>query len=182
MTDEQKWRAWSEKDVNFDGVLFCAVKTTGIFCRPSCPARPHKENVIFFDTAKEAMDAGFRPCKRCRPDLLEYQPLKELANKAKLLIDRHFTDKTRLKEELKSLGLTQHRLIEIFKSEYGLTINEYLDSLRLTLAKEKLAQTQEPIVQIAFEVGFGSIAAFYRFFKKYTAIAPAEFRKSLQLD
>jgi len=180
VTDEEKWKAWSIKDERYDGVFFCAVKTTGIFCRPSCPSNPHKKNVIFFDTAKEAIEAGFRPCKRCRPDLLQYNPIKELAQETKQTIDLYFSDKKLLKEKLTGLGITQHRNIEIFKGEYGATINEYINSLRLTKAKELLIDTDEPIIHIAYEAGFESLSAFYRFFRKHAGMTPADFRKNAE--
>lgn len=178
MTEEEKWKAWTNKDESYDGLFFSAVKTTGIFCRPSCPSKPHRKNVIFFDTADEAMKAGFRPCKRCRPDLIKYRPLKELAETTKKLIDSHYTDKKMLHEKLSGLGVTQHRMIEIFKKEYALTINEYINSLRLDNAKTKLKDTDEPIIHIAYSVGFNSLSAFYRFFRKYTGTTPKDFRKS----
>ncbi len=181
MTDEQKWKAWTEKDEAYDGIFFAAVKTTGIFCRPSCPSRPQPKNVMFFDTASEATQAGFRPCKRCRPDLLEYQPIKELAKETKQLIDSHYADKKELEEKLRDLGVTQHRMIEIFKKEYGVTVNEYINSLRLAKAKEKLKDTDEAIIHIAYSAGFGSLSAFYRFFRKYAGMTPADYRKSSDL-
>lgn len=181
MTEEEKILAWKSQDKTYDGIIFSAVKTTGIFCRISCPARPLGKNVIFFDTAKEAIEAGFRPCKRCRPDLLEYEPVKELAKETKGLIDRHYTEKVELKEKLKKLGVTQHRMIEIFKKEYGMTVNEYTNSLCLTKSKEMLKNTDEPIIHIAFTTGFGSLSAFYRFFKKYEGITPADYRKNYRL-
>lgn len=178
MTEEQKWEAWSNKDKAYDGVFFAAVKTTGIFCRPSCPSRPQQKNVIFFDTVNEAVAAGFRPCKRCRPDLLEYEPIRELAEETKQLIERHYAEKMELEDKLRNLGVTQHRMIEIFKKEYGVTINEYTNSLRLLKAKAKLKETDEPIIHIAYATGFGSLSAFYRFFRKYEGMTPADFRKS----
>ena len=71
MMREEMWKAVSENDPSYDGILFYAVKSTGIYCRPSCKSKiPKRENVCFFDTAEKARAAGFRPCKRCRSDLL----------------------------------------------------------------------------------------------------------------
>ena len=66
-SDDARWEAVRQRDRGADGVFFCAVRTTGVFCRPSCAGRPHRENVTFYATAAEAERAGFRPCKRCRP-------------------------------------------------------------------------------------------------------------------
>ena len=69
MTDDEKWEVFEKHDRLYDGVFFCAVKTTGIYCKPSCKARPLRKNMVFFESAEQAEAAGFRPCKRCRPDL-----------------------------------------------------------------------------------------------------------------
>ena len=69
-TDDARWEAVSARDRAADGIFFCAVVTTGIYCRPSCAGRPLRKNVRFFETAAECRSAGFRACKRCRPDEL----------------------------------------------------------------------------------------------------------------
>ncbi|MEL7624387.1 MAG: Ada metal-binding domain-containing protein [Clostridiales bacterium] len=181
MSEDAKWAAVSENDSSFDGVFFYGVKTTGIFCRPSCKSKvPRRENVRFFDSAGQARQEGFRPCKRCRPDLLSYQPLKELAEKAKDLIDSSIENKLALANELRNLGLTQHRLAELFRDHYGLTISEYSQRVRLEKARVMLAATREPIANIAFDVGFESLSAFYRFFRKQTGMTPSAYRQTCQ--
>jgi AraC family transcriptional regulator of adaptative response / methylphosphotriester-DNA alkyltransferase methyltransferase len=88
MTGDQKWQAVLENDEHYDGLFFYGVKSTKIFCRPSCKSKPPlKKNIVYFETEKQAEQAGYRPCKRCRPDLLEYRPIKEIAEKVKLLLD-----------------------------------------------------------------------------------------------
>ena len=80
MTDAQRQKAVHGSDAAFDGVFFYAVKTTSVYCRPSCKSKkPNLTNLLFFETAAEAQAAGFRPCKRCRPDLAEYSPAQALA-------------------------------------------------------------------------------------------------------
>lgn len=181
MTEDEKWTAVSGNDSSFDGVFFYGVKTTGIFCRPSCKSKiPRRENVRFFESADQARQEGFRPCKRCRPDLLTYQPLKELAEKAKDLIDVGIENKLALAKELRNLGLTQHRLAELFRDHYGLTISEYSQRVRLEKAQAMLADLRESIAHIAFAVGFESLSAFYRFFRKQTGMTPAAYRQTCQ--
>jgi len=68
--DETRWAACQGRDANADGAFFIAVRTTGIYCRPVCPARPLRKNIVFHDTAAGAVAAGFRACKRCKPDTL----------------------------------------------------------------------------------------------------------------
>lgn len=179
MTLDEKWNAVAKNDVTYDGRLFYAVKSTGIFCRPSCKSRiPKRENVVFFNTATEALAAQFRPCKRCRPDLLAYEPIKEVAKKTKQLIDHFFAAKQELDHELSQLGITQHRMIRIFKEQYGFTPSEYINELRIREAKLKLIETEESVIDIAYSVGFNSLSAFYRLFRKLTGQTPANYRKS----
>lgn len=79
MTDRQRWQAVLDNDRRYDGAFFYGVASTGIFCRPSCPSRPpRRDRVRFFPTADAALAAGFRPCKRCRPDLTDFSPAKTL--------------------------------------------------------------------------------------------------------
>ncbi|SHO52061.1 bifunctional transcriptional activator/DNA repair enzyme AdaA [Anaerocolumna xylanovorans] len=176
---EEMWRAVSENDTAYDGIFFYAVKSTGIYCRPSCKSKiPKRENVCFFDTAKEARAAGFRPCKRCRSDLLDYQPIREIAEKAKQLLEDSFYKSCELNQELKELGVSKHRMAEIFKEEYGVTLAEYVGNLRLEEAKRLLLETKDEIISIAYAVGFGGVSSFYRFFKNGTGVSPGVFRKN----
>lgn len=178
MTQEEMWKAISENDASYDGIFFYAVKSTGIYCRPSCKSKiPKRENLCFFDTAEQAKDAGFRPCKRCRSDLLEYQPIKEIAEKAKRLLEDSFHKRCELNQELQQLGISQRRMSEIFKDEYGVTLSEYVGNLRLAEAKQLLSDTNDQIIDIAYSVGFGGLSSFYRFFKNNTGLSPVAYRK-----
>ena len=173
MTEQEMWEAVLHSDASYDGLFFYAVKTTGIFCRPSCKSKPPKrENLCYFASGEEASAAGFRPCKRCRSDLLEYQPMQEIAAEIKTRLDEAVS--------LDGVGLTPRRITDIFKQEYGVTPKEYADSLRLRAAKEMLAQTQEKVIDVAYQAGFSSLAAFNRFFKQHTGQTPTEYRKEHQ--
>ncbi len=177
MTEQEKWDAVANNDAAMDGLFYYAVKSTGVFCRPSCRSRqPSRENVLFFDTAEEAMAAGFRPCKRCRPELAAYQPLREIAREAKRLIERHPFEKERLDEELGSLGVSGKRLAQLYKQEYGMTPNAYADKLRMEAAKERLQKSGESVIDVAYSLGFESLSAFFAFFRKNTGSTPGEFR------
>jgi AraC family transcriptional regulator of adaptative response / methylphosphotriester-DNA alkyltransferase methyltransferase len=178
MTLEEMWKAVSENDVSYGGIFFYAVKSTGIYCRPSCKSKsPKRENVYFFDTAGQARAAGFRPCKRCRSDLLDYHPIKEIAEKAKRLLDDSFRKNCKLNRELRQLCISQRRISEIFKDEYGVTLAEYMSRLRLEKAKQLLSDTNDEIINIAYSVGFDRLSSFYRFFKNGTGLPPAAYRK-----
>ncbi|MDY0234929.1 MAG: Ada metal-binding domain-containing protein [Gudongella sp.] len=178
LTKDEMWKAVSENNINYDGMFFYAVKSTGIYCRPSCKSKvPKRTNVLFFDNANQAETAGFRPCKRCRSDILKYQPIKDIAKRTKNLIDDMFHLKYELNEEISQLGITQHRLREIFKEEYGVTLTKYISNLQLEEGKRLLVETDEKIIDIAYSIGFGSLSSFYRFFKKQTGKSPAVYRK-----
>ena len=180
MTREEMWQAVQSSDTAYDGLFFYGVKTTRIFCRPSCRSKPPKrENVCYFGTAAQAQEAGFRPCKRCRSDLLAYQPMREMAEAVKRKMEQAEPGSS---VPLDAMGLTTRRITDIFKQTYGVTPKEYADDLRLDAAKQKLARTTEKVVDIAYEVGFASLSAFNRFFKKETGETPTAYRKNHQED
>ncbi len=177
MTDQEKWNAVIGNDAVADGLFYYAVNSTGVFCRPSCKSRrPSRENAQFFDTAEEAIAAGFRPCKRCRPELTDYQPLREIAEEAKRLIERNAFEKESLAEALSGLGVSGRRLVQIYQQEYGMTPAAYADRLRVEAAKERLRETEDSATDIAYTLGFESLSAFFAFFRKHTGSTPREFR------
>ncbi|MCY6958391.1 bifunctional transcriptional activator/DNA repair enzyme AdaA [Clostridium brassicae] len=183
MTQEEMWKAVKNNDERYDGIFFYAVKSTGIYCRPSCKSKlPKRENICFFNTSHEARLAGFRPCKRCRSDLLNYQPMKDIGQKIKKLIDSTFQVKMDINDELKSIGLTLHRINEIFKAQYQVSVSEYLNNLKLEEAKKRLIHTDDKVIDIAYLVGFQSVSGFYRFFKENTGYSPARYRKEKKIN
>ena len=120
MTDRQRWQAVLDNDRRYDGAFFYGVASTGIFCRPSCPSRPpRRDRVRFFPTADAALAAGFRPCKRCRPDLTDFSPGQDVAAEAMALLHRHFRDQAALSAALNGLGLSRRRLAALFQAAYG---------------------------------------------------------------
>lgn len=178
MTEDEMWAAVRSNDSSYDGVFFYAVKTTGIYCRPSCRSKaPNKENICFFDTAAAAREAGFRPCKRCRSDLLDYQPTRQIAEEVKRKIDEAFASRAKIYARLRDVGLTLRRLSDIFKEEYGVTPKEYADSLRLREAMRLLSESDEKIIDIAYSIGFSTLSAFNRFFKNQTGLTPTQYRR-----
>lgn len=175
--DNEMWRAVVDCDKNYDGQFFYAVKTVGVYCRPSCKSRtPLQKNTNYFETKEEAEESGYRPCKRCRPDLLDYAPMITLARQTKELIDDYFNKKERLGAKMKSLGVSASHLAVIFKQQYGMVPSQYLNQNRIDYAKQMLGDTEIPIIDIASDTGFDSLPSFYRFFKKQTGITPKEYR------
>lgn len=175
LSDEEKWQAVVNNDRNYDGVFYYGVKTTGIVCRPSCPSKvPARKNVVFFDDYASALQAGFRPCKRCRPDLLNYDPAKELAAQLKDTIDTFYGERTRLQEEMNQIGMTRGHLRELFEASYDKSPEEYLAAVRLARAEE-LLRNGTSITETAMTVGFSSPSAFTTFWKAQTGMTPSQY-------
>ena len=171
------WQAVVACDKTYDGRFFYAVKTVGVYCRPSCRSKtPLRKNVCFFDTGAKAEESGFRPCKRCRPDLPEYAPMPEMAKQVKELIDRHFCERKQSAEMIKGLGVSTNHLTAVFKRQYGLPPMRYLNQKRCDCAKKLLGETDMPVIDVAGEIGFGSLSGFYSFFKKHTGMTPKDYR------
>ena len=172
------WKAVIEKDTNYDGLFYYGVKTVGVFCKPSCKSKdPLLKNIIFFETKQQALDSGFRPCKRCRPDLDNYEPLADLAKEMKDMIDSYYSERKKLSNKLEQLGATRNHLSVVFKQQFGISPMEYRNEIRLTRAKELLRDTNVPITEIAQEIGFDSLPSFYAFFRKHVGETPKEYRK-----
>jgi AraC family transcriptional regulator of adaptative response / methylphosphotriester-DNA alkyltransferase methyltransferase len=181
LADDQMWEATKNNDGERDGQFFYAVKTVGVYCRPSCKSRtPLRKNVVYFVSSAEAEQAGFRPCKRCRPDLMDYAPVLAIAERTKALMNDCFTERERLSSELASLGISRGHLAVIFKQQYGASPTQYLNHLRLSYAKRLLARSDMPIIDIALEIGYDSVSAFYGFFKRQTGITPQKFRRKFR--
>jgi len=178
LTAAEKWQAINHNDAGYDGRFYYGVKTTGIFCRPSCKSKsPLQANTLFFDSVETACAHGFRPCKRCRPDLCAYQPALELLEQAKALYHEHFDDKEKLASQLRALPVSQAHLIRLFRTHYGVTPNEYLNRLRVSKAAEALLHSDASLLDIAYTTGFGSLSGFYFWFKKLSGAPPLEYRR-----
>lgn len=175
----EKWQAVVSCDKSYDSLFFYGVKTTGIFCRPSCKAKtPARENVVFFDNSKAAIDARFRPCKKCCPDKAVFEPDFELVKKAKDIFDSHYDTAIDLTATAKQLGVSANHLSRLFKKQFGRTPTQYITGLRLDKAAELLGQADASILEIAYMTGFKSLSNFYKCFKEQTGHTPKEHRKT----
>ena len=175
-----RWKAVQQRDGSQDGVFCYGVRSTMIFCRPSCASKmPLRRNVLFFSSAEEAMAAGFRPCLRCRPDDAAMRSTKVAVRRAKTIFDAHFADRRRLRQELDALGLRQNRLIRLFREEYGVTPAAYVTSLRIAKAVELLADADRTVTEVAVSSGFGSVSSFCSSFRRARGLTPARYRVSL---
>lgn len=181
--NDEMWQAVVACDKGYDGKFLYAVQTVGVYCRPSCKSRtPLPKNILYFTTSKEAEQAGFRACKRCRPDILDYAPSTELAQQIKSLIDAYFKERGRLSLAMKNLGVSSSHLAIIFKQQYGILPSQYLNETRTAYAKKMLAESPVPIIEIAMDIGFDSLPSFYGFFKRQTGSTPKAYRKAMQTE
>jgi len=175
-------RARLSRDPRFDGKFFIAVTTTGIYCRPVCPAPTSKSsNVQYYPTSAAAAEAGFRPCLRCRPEAAPGTPAwmgtSAVVRRALRLIDDGALDNTSVDTLAARVGVGARHLDRLFLRYVGASPIAVAQTRRLHFAKRLLDETALPITQIALAAGFGSIRRFNTAFQKTYARAPRELRK-----
>ena len=162
---QEMLRALRDKNTEYDGVFFTAVKTTGIFCRPSCPSRPNPDNVEFFGTIKECLFAGYRPCKRCRPLETNGTPPEWVS---KLIARVESAPDERLKAgDLSALGITSERARRWFQQHYGMSFVAWCRGHRLAGAFTQIrngAKLDDAVFASGFESHSGFRDAFHRTF------------------
>lgn len=168
------WLAVQERDRRADGRFVMGVRSTKIFCKPSCPARrPLPENVIFFRTGGEAAQAGFRPCKRCKPE--EVPQAAELIRKAAALLSDE-EEGLNLNVLAKKLGSSPANLRRAFRSSTGLSPKEFVEAVRLEKFK-KLLRAGTPIADALYACGYGSSSRVYERSDKRLGMTPATYRR-----
>lgn len=169
---EKMLRAFSDRDTTFEGVFFTAVLTTGIFCRPSCPARkPRPENVEFYATSRDALLAGYRPCRRCSP----LQPVGENPDWLKPVIDavdEHPAHRWR-DADLRDLGVDPARVRRWFQKNHGMTFHAYSRARRLGGAMGRIKEGRQ-VSRTAFETGYESLSGFNEALKQLAGGAATE--------
>ncbi len=165
MDDEQRYLAAASKDARFDGVFFTAVRTTGIYCRPSCPAMtPKQSNVTFYPTAAAAQQAGYRACKRCRPDASpgspEWNVRSDVAGRAMRLIADGIVDRDGVPGLAARLGYSPRQVGRVLAAEVGAGPLALARAQRARTARILVETTTLPMGDIAFAAGFTSIRQF----------------------
>jgi AraC family transcriptional regulator, regulatory protein of adaptative response / DNA-3-methyladenine glycosylase II len=182
MDDDQRYAAACSKDARFDGVFFCAVRTTGIYCRPSCPAiTPKRVNVLFYPTAAGAQQAGFRACKRCRPDASpgspEWNVRSDLAGRAMRLIADGVVDRSGVTGLASSLGYSPRQVGRLLTSEVGAGPLALARAQRARTARILVETSALPMGDIAFAAGFTSIRQFNATMLEVYDTAPTALRE-----
>jgi AraC family transcriptional regulator of adaptative response / DNA-3-methyladenine glycosylase II len=177
------YRALSARDSRFDGRFFTGVVTTGIYCRPVCPARtPRRENVRFFPCAAAAEKEGFRACRRCRPDAAPGTPAwagtSATVARALRLISAGVLDERPVDALSAQLGIGDRHLRRLFRDELGASPGEIAATRRVHFARNLLFETDLPVADVAFSAGFGSIRRFNEAFRDSFACTPAEYRRA----
>jgi AraC family transcriptional regulator, regulatory protein of adaptative response / methylated-DNA-[protein]-cysteine methyltransferase len=175
-TDDDRWAAVLRRDPAADGRFYFAVRTTGVYCRPSCAARvARRENVAFHLTCAEAERAGFRPCKRCRPD---EAPLAErqasVVAKACRLIEEA-EEAPSLDGLARAAGMSRFHFHRVFKSVTGVTPKAYADAHRAKRVREELGQ-RDTVTEAIYGAGFNSSGRFYAASSDLLGMTPTAFR------
>lgn len=179
--DEIFYKAYTSRDARFDGKFFCGVKTTGIYCRPICPAKPKRQNVEFFLDAPSAEKAGYRPCLRCHPECApgsgRWIGKSATVKRALSLIEDRVPFNKNEEEFASLLGVSARHLRRLFEEELGQTPKQISDANRLNFARKLITETSLPITEVAFTSGFSSIRRFNEAFKSRFHRAPSELRR-----
>jgi AraC family transcriptional regulator, regulatory protein of adaptative response / methylated-DNA-[protein]-cysteine methyltransferase len=173
---DEMYNALLARDAAFDGIFYVGVRSTGIFCRPVCPARkPARANVDFYPTARDALAHGFRPCKRCRP----LNPPGETPGPIEQLIAEIESDPSlRLRDgDIVARGIQPAALRRWFKSQHGMTFHAYQRARRMANALGVLARG-EPVTHAAFDSGFESMSGFQDAIRKVTGRSAAASRSA----
>ena len=174
-------RARLSRDVRFDGEFYLGVRTTGIYCRPICPARaPAEKNVLYFQNAALAAQAGFRPCLRCRPESAPNSPAwngtSTTLQRALQLLNQGALNDGSMADLAVRLGIGERYLRKLFQRELGVSPQALALNQRLLFAKQLLAETSLPMTEVAFAAGFGSVRRFNGAVLKQFKLTPSALR------
>jgi AraC family transcriptional regulator, regulatory protein of adaptative response / methylated-DNA-[protein]-cysteine methyltransferase len=176
MNNEVYWRAVEANDVRFDGAFYLGVKTTGIYCKPSCRARlPKRENVEFYDSAEMAESCGFRACLRCRPKQINGTDpqVARVLRVCKLMESDESMSLERIATELE---LSPFHLQKSFKAIVGVSPKKYAEAMRMEKFKSELRSGSD-VVTATYEAGFGSGSRLYEKASVHLGMTPAVYKK-----
>ena len=177
-------KAWQQvlaRDAQADGQFVYAVKTTKIFCRPSCPSRrPERKNVTFFPTGEHARKAGYRACLRCEPELAERRPDPQIAaiDVVSSYLSEHAEERTRLKDIAKATGVAPLMILRGFKRVLGVSPREYAKAQRVAKFKEKVRKPspKSSVTAALYEAGYSSSSRLYEDADRTLGMTPTALR------
>ena len=173
--ESRYWRAALARDPRADGEFFFGVKSTQIYCRPSCPARrPLRKNMLFFPTATDAMREGFRPCRRCKPD--EIPEAVRIVQRAARVLESEQDDAVNVAAVAGKIGVGTDALRRAFRQQAGLTPKELAAALRLRKFK-RLLREGSSITDALYETGYGSASRVYERSDAHLGMTPATYQK-----
>jgi len=175
MDDEALWQLSQSGDTSLDGMFYIAVKSTGVYCRPSCTARrPKRENVVFYPEVESAEAAGFRPCKRCHPRLAHADATADVVQQACEYLDDE--EPLRLPEIARLLGVNATQLQRMFKRALGVTPGQYAEGRRLERLKGGLRNGHSG-TRALYDAGYSSSSRLYESAGEQLGMTPATYRK-----
>lgn len=179
LTRDEMYQAVVTNQARYDGVFYYAVTTTGVVCRPSCKSRaPSRAHTVFFATLAEALRHGYRPCKRCRPDLgPRYRPAADVIATALTIIKREYLKPRLLPELPKRIGISMSHLQRLFRQHTGHTLKWHIQQRRITQAAMLLRDTAMSVIDVGLTVGFASPSSFCAAFRGVTGLSPTAYRR-----
>jgi len=174
---EKWWEAVLARDANQDGQFFFAVSTTGVYCRPSCPAkRPRRENVAFYRRPEDAEKAGYRACLRCKPKSASGNPQTATVKEMCRYIEQHLDEPVTLERLAKVFGQSPFHLQRTFKKTLGITPRAYADSCRMGLLKRNL-QAGRSVTHALYDAGYSSSSRLYERTASQLGMTPDKYRR-----
>jgi AraC family transcriptional regulator of adaptative response/methylated-DNA-[protein]-cysteine methyltransferase len=181
INDSTRWQAVQNRDASYNGAFVYAVRSTGIYCLPSCPSRrPRLEQVTFYASCDEAETAGFRPCKRCHPrDAMASDQQAEIVRQACALIDASLETPPSLQTLSQALNFSPSHLHRLFKAVTGLTPHQYTAGQRLVKFKSRV-RSGANVTAALYDAGYGSASRLYEGASAQLGMTPAAYRKGGQ--
>ena len=174
---DRRWQAVIDRDPSQDGAFVFAVSSTGVFCRPSCPAkRARRENVAFFDNAVQAEKSGYRACLRCRPKAIDGNPQSAMVRAMCRYIEQHIEERVTLALLAKEFRLSPFHLQRTFKSVLGVSPKAYIDAVRLRQVKTNL-QAGHDVTTALYAAGYGSSSRLYERTATQLGMTPEKYRR-----
>lgn len=175
---DPRWSAVVERGPAFDGKFYYSVKTTGVYCHPSCAARlARPEHVAFHDTPQDAERSGFRPCKRCKPDQGSPRERRAAAVEAACRTIEAAEEPPALRELAEAAGMSPSHFHRMFKTMTGVTPKAYADAERTKRVQRALAEGESSVTEAIFAAGFNSSGRFYETTKEMLGMKPREYKK-----